>query len=284
MTLILAFLAAGALAYLAAGGAQAVLRARRDPLGEFLGTAGKQRSGGALEHFGEQAARYLPGLSVEANLRWAQRGRFHSDDTVGSIMAQALLYSLGGLMLYLVTHSPTGMAAAAIRFVWPLVRLKGKADDVRKRTGRAAPELALLLAAEMAAGAAPEEALRRAATLPGPLSSLVGEAVELSRKTGRPLLSVHGVNGTLMEVFGHCGLPALQVMALQLDMVAAKGIEGAQRMSEIARTLAFEYRQRIMEETEKLEDKLVGLVAAFYFLPMVVLLMGAFFGALKGAF
>ncbi len=283
MSVILALMASGALAYLAIALLRFVERRQRDPLGEFLGKDTRRRAT-RMERVGEKAARFFPSLSLEDDLRWAQRGGHYIETTPGMVMAQALLLALGGGLLFLVTHSAMGLAAAGIAAAWPVVRLRGKADDVRKRTQRATPELALLLAAEMAAGTAPEAALRRAAELPGPLSRLVTEAVERSRTTGRPLLSSRGVSGTLLDVFGSCGVPALQVMALQLDLVAEKGVDGAQRMSEIARTLSFQYRQRLLEETEKLEDKLVAMIAVFYFVPMVVVMMGAFFSALQGAF
>ncbi len=273
-------LALGGLAY---GGVQAWLRAQHDPLGEFLS---EHRAGSVQEAIGARAAAWLPGGAsrLEEHLVWAQRGGRYRGQSVGTVVFTALLYALGGLGLYLLLRTPLTLTAVGIGFAWPLVDVRSKANAVRKRTTRAAPELASLLAAEMAAGSAPEAALRRAAALPGPLASLLGEAAALSQRTGRPLLSTRGVTGTLVEVFGQSGVPALQTLALQLDLIAQKGVEGADRMSDLARMLAFQYRQRLMEETEKLENRLTAAVAAFYFIPMVLLLLGAFFGAATSVF
>ncbi|NUM48824.1 MAG: hypothetical protein HUU38_29310 [Anaerolineales bacterium] len=150
------------------------------------------------------------------------------------------------------------------------------------------PELAALVAAEMAANTSAEAALADALKLPGPLTGLLHAAQTRSSQTGRPLLShaagqAAGMSqyGTLREVFEETQVPALRAFAVQLDLAASTGIEGAARMQEISRTLAAEYRQQVMEATEKLDDTLVMQIALFYFGPMMMLILAAFFGAVS---
>jgi hypothetical protein len=50
-------------------------------------------------------------------------------------------------------------------------------------------------------------------------------------------------------------------------------------MSEIASSLAREYREQILEATEKLDGRLTVAVAVFYFMPMFLLIVGSFFAA-----
>ena len=94
-----------------------------------------------------------------------------------------------------------------------------------------------------------------------------------------PLFSRGSTPGALKQVFDGADLPALRAFASQLDLVAERGVEGAELMSEIASSLAREYREQILEATEKLDGRLTMAVAVFYFMPMFLLIVGSFFAA-----
>ncbi len=228
------------------------------------------------EAIGEAVAGKLLSVKTwEDHLRWAQRGGQYIGQSLGGVVFQGLLLAGLSLLIVLINPAPASLLLPVGAFAYPLVRLRSKANTVRKRVFRTLPETAALIAAELAAGTAPDVAVARAAAIPGPLSALLREAVELSRTTGKPLFSRQPITGTLMEVLGGSGIPALHAFGSQLDLVAGKGVAGAALMGEIARALSVEYRARLQSEVEKLDSRLVLVVALFFFAPFVALLLFA---------
>jgi hypothetical protein len=131
-------------------------------------------------------------------------------------------------------------------------------------------------------GTNPEQALSRAASLPGPLSGLLQTACDHAEKTGRPLFSrqqqglSQPVAGALVEVFGQLGLLELRAFALQFDEVASKGVDAPELLNDAARTLAREYRDRVLAEKEQLGGRLTTTVAFYFFFPAILLILAAF--------
>jgi len=228
------------------------------------------------EAIGTAVAGRLLSLEVwEDHLRWAQRGGHYVGQSLGGILFQSLLFGGLGLLVLLINPAPVSFLIPIMAFAYPLVRLRSKANTTRKMVFRALPEVAALLAAELAAGVAPDVAVSRASALHGPLSELMKEAIAQSRSTGRPLFSRKPITGTLLAVMTSAGIPALHAFGSQLDLVASKGVAGAVLMSEIARTLGQEYRARLQSQVEKLDSQLVLVVAIFFFVPFVALLLFA---------
>lgn len=228
------------------------------------------------EAIGEAVAGKLLSVKTwEDHLRWAQRGGQYIGRSLGGVVFQGLLFAGLSALLIPVNPAPVSFLLPVGAFAYPLVRLRSKANTVRKRVFRTLPETAAMIAAELAAGTAPDVAVARAAAIPGPLSALLREAVELSRTTGKPLFSRQPITGTLMEVLGGSGIPALHAFGSQLDLVAGKGVAGAALMGEIARALSVEYRAILQSEVEKLDGRLVLVVALFFFAPFVALLLFA---------
>ncbi len=243
--------------------------------------------GGPVSHsrrdaLGERAAKRLP-ISVEVwedHLRWAQRGGKYPGWGIGRLVSTALLYALAACALLLVNPAPVSLLAPALAFAYPFMAVRSAANRVRKQAGRGLPEIATLVAAEIAAGVPPEQALARSALLPGPVPLLIAEAVGLSQRSGRPLFSRRDgggrIQGALLETFTEAHLPTLRAFAAQLDRVSEKGVSGGEQMSAVARALAQEYRQRLMRETKKLDSRLVLATAFFFFIPFVLVILGSF--------
>ena len=234
------------------------------------------------EQFGERVAQRLP-ISVEAwedHLRWAQRGGYYPDWNVGRLVFVALLYGACASSLLFVNPAPVSLGAPLLAFVYPFIGVRSKANKVRKQAVRGLPETASLIAAEMAAGVPPEQALQRSSALPGPLPVLIGEAVAFSQTSRRPLFSRRDgggkIQGALVETFASANLPAVRAFASQLDRVSEKGVAGAELMSGIAQAMAREYRARLMSETKKLDSRLVMATALFFFIPFVLVILGSF--------
>jgi tight adherence protein C len=238
--------------------------------------AGQMPSKSRADAIGTAVAGRLLSLATwEEHLRWAQRGGHYIGQSLGGIVFQGLLFGGLGLLVLVINPAPLSLLIPLMAFAYPLIRLRAKANTTRKMIFRALPEAAALLAAELAAGVAPDVAVDRVSALPGPLSELFKEAIARSRSTGRPLFSRKPISGTLLEVMTSAGIPALHAFGSQLDLVASKGVGGAVLMSEIARTLGQEYRARLQSQVEKLDSTLTLVVAIFFFVPFVALLLFA---------
>lgn len=276
--LSLALLAWGAAQNVRLGGGKAA-RALTDYYAEHTEKMGKQEEIGAIV-----AGKLLSVRTWEDHLRWAQRGGQYLGQGLGGVVFQGLLFAGLSLLVVLVNPAPVSFLLPVGAFAYPLVRLRSKANTVRKRVFRTLSETAALIAAELAAGTAPDVAVARAAAIPGPLSALLREAVEASRSSGRPLFSRKPITGALVEVMGQSGIPALHAFGSQLDLVASKGVAGAVLMSEIARALGQEYRAKLQSEVEKLDSRLVLVAALFFFVPFVALLLFAALGPVLAIF
>jgi Flp pilus assembly protein TadB len=248
-------------------------------LSDFQGE-GRLRTRG--DELGEKVAKKLP-LSIETwenHLQWAQRAGYYPGWGVGRLVFTALLYATIASILLLINPAPISLFAPALAIVYPFLAMRSKANRVRRQAGRGLPEIASLIAAELAAGVPPEQALSRSALLPGPVPVLIAEAIALSQRTGQPLFSRRDgglkLHGSLFDTFTAANVPAVRSFAAQLDRVSEKGVAGAAQMSRIAQAMAQEYRQRLMSETKKLDSRLVLATALFFFIPFVVVILGSF--------
>ena len=127
----------------------------------------------------------------------------------------------------------------------PYLLVNGKAKDIKKLVKRLLPETATVIAAEMDAGSTAGQAIGRTGELPGPLGAVINDAVSKSRQSERAMFSRGANKGILMEELSQHGMPELSRFAMQLDRVAAKGVDAPRIMIEIARGLAREYKSQI---------------------------------------
>jgi hypothetical protein len=215
------------------------------------------------------------GLTIEGwehELMWAQLGGYYDGKTVGSVLGLSILYLLGGMAYILMfkAYSVNFFLAVAIAAYFPYMKLKSRAEDVRKSVKRGLPEAAALIAAEMSAGSSAETAITRAANLPGPLGRLIKDTVSIAQKSGRLIFSRDLIDGVLVEHISKYRMTHIEAFARQIDLVAEKGAEGPKQMGEVARGLAREYRSEIKSESEKLGNKLLMPMTLFIFIPFML--------------
>jgi len=238
------------------------------------------------ERIGNQIAERLP-FSLnpwEEQLKWAQRGGYFKGWGVGRLVFTAMIYAGVGACVLLANPSPAVLLLPLGAAVYPFLSVRAKANTERKRVIRSLPELATLVAAEMSAGISPNQAIQRAAVLPGPTSGLLLDVLAYARSAGRPLFGRKPIRGALVEVFSQAGIPELISFAVQLDLVAEKGVAGAVLMNEVAKTLSREYRSRQDSQIEKLNSQLMLATAVFFFIPFVLIILGSFIAPVMAIF
>jgi len=238
----------------------------------------------AFDRYGERYIKTRP-VSLADNLKMAQLGGKYADWTVGGILARSLAYGGAALVYLLLTQpGPIFWLAVPIAAYYPIMRVRSAANDTRAEIQRLMPETATALAAEMSAGASPEQALARAAEIPGPLGKILKEAVSESSRSGRPAFTTGTAEGVVLEVLARYNLPALLRFGVQLDQVAGKGVEGPRVMSEVARGFAREYRAHVQMAAASLDNTLLMPMTVFFFAPFMVAILLPILLALFSAF
>lgn len=230
-----------------------------------------------VDRYGESLADRL-GLSLtslQKNLELAKLDHAkYLNWTTGGLLFRCLLYGSGAVLGVLVSHpGPIFWITVPLAAYLPIMQVKGAADDTRKAINRLLPETATVIAAEMAAGANPDQALGRAAELPGPLGILLKRAVAESMQSKRPAFSRGTARGVVVEILSRQNLPALTRFAMQLDRVATKGVEGPRIMAEVARGLAREYKAQVQTAAAALDNELLIPMTAFFFFPFMVAIL-----------
>jgi hypothetical protein len=230
-----------------------------------------------VDEVGEDLAGKL-GLSLEAwkaQLYWAQLGDKYKKYTVGGILARGVgLAILGFLFVFLLTdRSLLFWAAPVILFIWPFYRVKGAADEVRNQAISLLPAVTTIMAAEMDAKAATEQAVARAGEIPGPIARIIKQAVVEAGRSNRSLLSYKDSLGVLTESFERTGMHELRRLGAQLDRVNAMGVDAPRLMNEIARGFTEAYRTRALQAAANLDNTLLYPMMLFFFVPFMAALM-----------
>ena len=209
--------------------------------------------------------------SMELNMLWAKLGGMYKGKTVGSVIGQVLVFAGFGVAFMVLTnnYSLTVMGLIFVAGYYPIMSLQGDARKVREEVQRTLPETASLIAAEMMAGSSAETAVTRSAVLPGSLSRMITEAVEMAQQSGSLLFSRDKIQGVLLGHLRIYQMPQLDAFASQIDLVSSRGSDGPAQMAEVVRGLAREYRSEVTKQAEVLDSKLLMPITAFFFIPLL---------------
>jgi Flp pilus assembly protein TadB len=254
-------------------------------LGKFAGTVPT----GLTEEIGGTVLRIMNRdmSKTLGNLDWAQLDGKYEGWGLDTLIGRCAIFGVAGLIaaFVIIPEEPLiAIGGGALAAALPFIQLNSLAGGVKKKVGREVPEIAALVAAELAAGNAPDVAVERAAQMPGPLGRLLGRALADSRSSGKPLFSRKPVRGTLVELLMASGLSQLTAFGAQLDLVASKGVSGAEMMADISRAISREYFEYVMSAAESLEGNLVVPSAIFFFLPFTLVILLPIMTSLSGAF
>jgi Flp pilus assembly protein TadB len=209
--------------------------------------------------------------SWKTSLFWANISGEYKTWTVGGMLARGLAAAIAVVLLIFLFGLPifTWLMVPFAVFM-PYLLVNGKANETKKLVKRLLPETATVIAAEMDAGSTAGQAVSRAGELPGPLGAVINNAVSRARQSERAMFSRGASKGILMEELSKHDLPELSRFAMQLDRVAAKGVDAPRIMVEIARGLAREYRSQIQQTASNMENELLIPMTLFFFLPFIV--------------
>lgn len=209
--------------------------------------------------------------SWKRSLYWAQVSGEYVSWTVGGMVARGLAASAAVAILVLLFGLPIySWLLVPFGLFMPYMLVNGKASETRKLVKRLLPETATVIAAEMDAGSTAGQAIGRAGELPGPLGIVISDAVSQSRQSERAMFSRGASKGVLMEELSQHEMPELSRFAMQLDRVAAKGVDAPRIMVEIARGLAREYKSQIQQTASNMDNELLIPMTLFFFLPFIV--------------
>ncbi|MGB7537643.1 MAG: hypothetical protein WBM17_03815, partial [Anaerolineales bacterium] len=254
-------------------------------LGKFAGTVPT----GLTEEIGSTVLRLYKRDTAKmlGNLDWAKLGGHFEGWGLDTLIGRCAIYGVAAAAVMFVLMPGNLLfvvGAGALAGYFPVLQVNGRASDVKKQVAREVPEIAALVAAELAAGNAPDVAIERAAQMPGPFGKLLGRALADSRSSGRPLFTRKPIRGTLVDLLLASGLTQLTAFGAQLDLVASKGVSGAEMMADISRAISREYFEHVMSAAESLEGNLVIPSSIFFFLPFTAAIMLPVMTSVGGAF
>lgn len=240
-----------------------------------------------LDRSGQKLASRM-GISLDSwkvSLNFAQIGGSFLSWSVGGIFARGVVGAAVVAIAIVVFHLPIfAWLLAAILFFMPFLQVRAKADKVKKKVNRILPETATVIAAEMDAGSTAGQAVERAAELPGPLGVILSDAVSAARQSNRPMFSRGRSKGILLEKLEEHELVELNRFAMQLDRVAAKGVDAPRIMIEIARGLAREYRSHVQQTAANMDSALLMPMTLFFFLPFMLVILAPIMTAFSSMF
>lgn len=212
--------------------------------------------------------------SWKTALRWAQVNNDFINWSPTGMLLRGVVFAVVIIIIILVMGLPifAWLLVPMIMFA-PYLLVNAKAEAARKLVKRLLPETATVIAAEMDAGSTAGQAVARAGELPGPLGLILRNAVSQARQSDRAMFS-RGMNkGILMEELGTLNLAELSRFAMQLDRVAAKGVDAPRIMVSIANGLAREYKSHVQKTASNMETELLMPMTFFFFLPFIVAIL-----------
>ena len=246
-----------------------------------------ERSSSIFDRDGQKAAAKL-GINLESwksTLYWAQIGGSYLNWSVGGIFARGLMMaSVVVIAVFLFRLPVIAWLLALILLFMPFLQIRGQANKTEKQVKRLLPETATVIAAEMDAGSTAGQAIERAAELPGPLGRILMDAVSQSRQSNRGMFSRGQSKGILLEKLEEHQLIELNRFTMQLDRVAAKGVDAPRIMVEIARGLAREYRSQVQQTAANMDTELLMPMTLFFFLPFMVVILAPILTAFSSMF
>ena len=236
---------------------------------------GQIRPASPVEQFGAWLEKKSPALadrlSMKQHLRWLELTGHAPSSAM--LLGQSAALLLLFLFLSMILRNTAFLILAFLAAAYPYIRVRSRANEVRRKVDRALPDLAALISAEMAAGNPPDKALRRAAEWGGPLAAIVQRAVQHSATSGIPLFGRDRMEGALVRIVSRYDLTSLQSFVRQLDLAARKGSAGPDQMQRLARTLILTHKERALREAEKLDGRLAVPAVLFFFLPFLVFIL-----------
>jgi Flp pilus assembly protein TadB len=230
----------------------------------------------AFEWVGLPFARLIPGTfrRIEQDLYWAA---FTAPSWVGKTSAwivgrQVWMAVALGVLGAWGLGSNLGLWVGGL-LGWTLMRadLSAKAAQVRRRIAQELPEFLQLMAAESASGAGLEAVMGRVAEGEGYLPAWLRRVLGIAH--GRSLLPARETGaGILMQEAQRSGHPDLISFAIQMGF-ARQGTQVRETLTRLATQFSDSYIGQAEIRTERLASLLGVMVALFYFLPFLVVIL-----------
>ena len=223
--------------------------------------------------FTEWVLAFLDRDQWQRRLQWAAWG----DDTwqgatLATVARRSLLLFFIGLGVVVIAGGTPALWGLPLLLAWfPWRSLRSAAERAKRQAVASLPFAASVMAAEMAAGVAPEEALGRAAQVPGPLHHLLEQALRRGEREGIPLF---GRPGALVQTFTDLEAPApLRAFARELNQAALKGVGGVELMAALSQAQLREFRETLKKRIAEVDNALWPIIVVFFFFPLLGLLL-----------
>jgi Flp pilus assembly protein TadB len=206
---------------------------------------------------------------AQLNDRW--KGWDEVQVTSLRVAAAAGAFVLG---LYLFMELLPAAVLVIIGWQLPVFSLAGAARRAKRQFQAQLPEFIQLVAAQMAAGASLEEALRRVSETGSLPAKWMRHVIQMAQ--GRSLLA------QMQREAQESLMPDLISMAVQLEFIRT-GTAQQELMAQMAQRIADEYLSQADQRAERVGSDLILPMVIFYFVPFVGVLLALLAYPLMGS-
>ncbi len=226
-------------------------------------------------------SRYLPIMSLQADLPWAHLGgkwmKWQAEEIIGLSLAGAGIALAMGLVAF--NGGLIALAVAGLGFYIPVLLVRSAANDLKRIFRRQLPEMVQVIAAEVGAGASIETALARLADSPTVVGLIFSDL--MARTRGKALFSTDDhAEPALQTAAAHWNVSELTSLIAQLNLVHRRGVYGAEVLSALAKRTATTYLGERERKAESLENDLLMPLTLFFFVPFLAMVLGPIFAQL----
>ena len=231
---------------------------------------------GAFEVVGRPFSRIVPRYFKRIEIRSVLGNLLHSrlgqQNTSLDCGRQVLMAFTLGVLAAWTLQSNLGLWIGGF-MGWSLMRadLSARATNVRKRIAQELPEFLQLMAAESASGAGLETVLTRVSQGEGYLPIWLRQVLAIAH--GRALIASRETGaGILLQEAERSGHPDLISFAIQMGF-ARQGTQVQETLNRLATQFSDTYIGQAEIRTERVANTLGVLVAVFYFLPFLIVIL-----------
>jgi tight adherence protein C len=207
-------------------------------------------------------------------MRWCGLKENSIKLTEEGLLFQACFYAVSFFLAAIYLNEAWAYGMILMGFYLPFLQLKQKANRIQRQVVHTLPIFTTIIAAEADTGAAPVNAVMRAAQMPIPIGSLIRkELLALQQQnenifTYQDVLGLHP--GALRQRIQRWDAQDITELMSNIDSISKQGVDRSERLNDLAKTQNMNYQTHVDKAIKSLESKIQIPVGIFFILPLII--------------
>ncbi|HRT31189.1 MAG TPA: hypothetical protein P5211_02095 [Anaerolineae bacterium] len=222
----------------------------------------------------------LPDFAQQVRWTQLQGSRLTAEDWLGYSLLAGLVGAAGGAAVGGLAVAEIGLLA----FYLPYYVLRGQARGAQQKFHRQLPELLQVLAAEVASGASLSVGLERLTSSVSLAGRLFKQLLADAQAYPGGLWGVNNQPGGLQQAARTWGSPSLYSLTAQLEAIHAQGIEGAETLALLAKSVSLRELGEARRQAENLDHELLMPLSLLFFTPFTAAIIAPVMWSVINAF